>query len=162
MGKSRAATSRPADSFSVGRASHLTGLSVPMLNYLCRNGIVVPSGQAQRGRGRPREYTFGDVVALKLVAKLAENGVSPLAMKNGLQGLRKLHPEITLTSLPGSHVITNGKDVYLREEGKPIERGFDGQFAFAFVVELGVLQREVAAEVAMLPPAVARRKTMAA
>jgi len=65
-------------------------------------------------------------------------------MKKALQGLRKHHPEITLTSLPASHVVTNGKDLYLYQEGQPVERAFDGQFAFAFVVELATLQREVA------------------
>ena len=92
-----------------------------------------------------RKYLFGDIVALRLVAKLSSNGISPLRMKKGLQGLRRHHPEITLTSLPGSHIVTNGTDLYLRQEGKPIERAFDGQFAFAFVIELGHLQQEVAA-----------------
>lgn len=138
-------------SFTATEASLLSGLTQAMVNYLCRGGIVVPTGGARRGHGRARQYTFGDVVALRLVAKLSQNGVSPLRMKKGLQGLRKHHPEITLTSLPGSHIVTNGKDLYLRREGRPIERAFDGQFAFAFVVELGVLQREVAAQLSRQP-----------
>lgn len=131
--------------FSASQAAQFSGLSLSMVNYLCRNAVVVPTGGTRRGHGRARQYTFGDVVALKLVAKLSASGVSPLRMKKGLRGLRKHHPEITLTSLPGSHVVTNGTDLYLRQEGQPIERAFDGQFAFAFVVELGQLQREVAA-----------------
>jgi len=115
-----------------------------MVNYLCRSGIAVPTGGVRRGHGRARQYTFGDVVALRLVAKLSTSGVSPLRMKKALQGLRKHHPEITLTSLPAGHVVTNGKDLYLYQEGQPVERAFDGQFAFAFVVELATLQREVA------------------
>lgn len=131
--------------FPSDQAAQFSGLSLSMVNYLCRNGVVVPTGGTKRGHGRVRQYTFGDVVALKLVAKLSASGVSPLRMKKGLKGLRKHHPEITLTSLPGSHIVTNGIDLYLRQEGQPIERAFDGQFAFAFVVELGQLQREVAA-----------------
>jgi hypothetical protein len=61
-----------------------------------------------------------------------------------MAGLRRLHPEITLTSLPASHVVTNGVDIYLHRRGEPVERAFDGQFSFAFVIELAQLQREVA------------------
>ncbi len=135
-----------ADCYAASQAARLSGLTLSMVNYLCRSKVVIPTGKGRRGHGRARQYTFGDVVALRLVGKLSANGVSPLRLKKGLQGLRKHHPEITLTSLPGSHIVTNGTDLYLRQEGKPIERAFDGQFAFAFVVELATLQREVAAE----------------
>ena len=144
MAKTASSQLNTTDWFSASQASRLSGLTLAMVNYLCRNGVVVPTGESKRGHGRARHYTFGDVVALRLVAKLSANGVSPLRMKKGLQGLRKHHPDITLTSLPGSHIVTNGKDLYLRREGMPIERTFDGQFAFAFVVELACLQQEVA------------------
>lgn len=136
--------SETVDWFSASQAARLSGLTLAMVNYLCRNGVAVPTAGIKRGHGRARQYTFGDVVALRLVAKLSASGVSPLRMKRALQGLRKHHPEITLTSLPASHIVTNGKDLYLYQEGQPVERAFDGQFAFAFVVELATLQREVA------------------
>jgi len=60
-----------------------------------------------------------------------------------MQGLRKFHPEITSKSLPASHVVTNGRDIFLRRTGEPPERAFDGQFAFAFVIELAPIQRDV-------------------
>jgi len=145
MGMSTPPVSEQIERFSASQAARFAGMTLAMVNYLCRSAVVVPTGGARRGHGRARQYTFGDVVALRLVAKLSANGVSPLRLKKGLQGLRKYHPEITLTSLPGSHVVTNGTDLYLRQEGRPIERAFDGQFAFAFVVELGQLQQEVAA-----------------
>jgi DNA-binding transcriptional MerR regulator len=144
MAKPNKPASAPAKCFTAGQAARLAGLSIAMVNYLCRNDVVVPTGGVVRGHGRARQYTFGDVVALKLVAKLSATGVSPLRLKDGLKGLRKHHPEITLTSLPCSHIVTNGAELYLRQEDGPIERAFDGQFAFAFVVELAILQREVA------------------
>jgi DNA-binding transcriptional MerR regulator len=144
MSEKQAPEAPVADFYSATQAARLSGHTLSMVNYLCRSKVVIPTGKGRRGHGRARQYTFGDVVALRLVAKLSANGVSPLRLRKGLQGLRKHHPEITLTSLPGSHIVTNGTDLYLREEGKSIERAFDGQFAFAFVVELATLQREVA------------------
>lgn len=57
--------------------------------------------------------------------------------------MRRFHPQITLTSLPASHLITDGKELFLRQEGEVFERLSDGQLAFAFVVELSQLRSEV-------------------
>lgn len=114
-----------------------------MLNYLCREKIVIPTSSGSRGHGVPRKYSFGDVVALRLVARLSAAGVSVLRLRRAMQRLRKLHPQITLTSLPGSHVVTDGRDIYIKRERESLERALDGQFAFAFVIELAPLRKEV-------------------
>ncbi len=67
-----------------------------------------------------------------------------------MQRLRKIHPQITLTSLPGSHVLTDGQDLYLRRDGESIERAMDGQFAFAFVIELAPIQRDLVSRIKMV------------
>lgn len=130
--------------FSAARAAKLSGLSSSMVNYLCREQIVEPSCSCARGHGIRRHYSFGDLVALRLVAQLSKVGASPLRLKGALKGLRKLHPEITLTSLPASHIATDGKHLVLCRQGEPIERLVDGQMAFAFVIELAPLQAEMA------------------
>lgn len=114
-----------------------------MLNYLCRMSLVMPSCDCPRGHGIPRHYSFGDVVALRLVARLSKVGISPLRLAKGLAGLRKYHPEITLTSLPASHLVTDGQQIYLRQAADKLERVTDGQYAFAFVVELDQIRKEV-------------------
>lgn len=130
--------------FGAAEAARLANLSLDMVNYLSRNEIVNPSCNCPRGYGRPRHYSFGDLVALSLVSKLSSLGVSPLRMKKGLKGLRRLHPQITLTSLPASHIVTDGRDLYLRGGNESLERVFDGQLAFAFVIELAPIQSELA------------------
>jgi DNA-binding transcriptional MerR regulator len=134
----------PAEWFTAARAARLSGLTQPMVNYLCREDLVTPSCNCPRGHGVPRHYAFGDVVALRLVARLSKAGVSPLRLKKGLQYLRKFQPEITLTSLPASHLVTDGQDIYLRAGSDALERATDGQFAFAFVIELDHVRSEVA------------------
>jgi DNA-binding transcriptional MerR regulator len=129
--------------FTAAQAARHSGLSSAMVNYLCRQGVVEPTLGSARGHGVRRKYSFGDLVALRLVARLSAAGVSVLRLKKAMMSLRRLHPEITLTSLPASHVVTDGRDLYLHKNGEPFERVLDGQFAFAFVVELGQIQREV-------------------
>ena len=135
-----------AEWFTVGQAARLTGLSVAMVNYLCRQGIVEPSCGCPRGHGSRRHYAFGELVALRLVSKLSKAGASILRLKQGMHALRQWHPAITLTSLPAKHLVTDGQHIYLRQEGESLERLFDGQYAFAFVIELSQLQSEVIAE----------------
>ncbi|RZJ85444.1 MAG: hypothetical protein EOO64_00720 [Massilia sp.] len=139
-----------ADWFSAAQAAVLAGISPSMLNYLCREKIVIPTGLPPRGHGARRAYTFGDVVALRLVSRLSLAGVSVLRLRKAMLRLRSLHPEITLTSLPGSHIVTDGRDIYIRQDGDSFERAMDGQFAFAFVVELAPLRDEVAKKVTVL------------
>lgn len=93
-----------------------------------------------------RHYSFGDVVALRLVANLSKAGISTLRLRKGLESLRVHHPVITLTSLPASHLVTDGREIYLRGAGDALERATDGQYAFAFVIELDQLRNEIVKE----------------
>ena len=120
-----------------------------MLNYLCREHLVEPSCDCVRGNGKPRHYSFGDIVALRLVARLSKAGISPLRLKKGLRYLKKFQPEITLRSLPATHLVTDGEVIYLRAGTDALERATDGQYAFAFVIELEQIRAEV---VARMPP----------
>ena len=132
--------------YTADQAAKYTDVSPAMVNYLCRAGLVVPTASSPRkrqGRGALRCYSFGDLVALRLVAKLCTAGVSPLRLKRGLLSLRQYHPEITMNHLPASHVATDGKDIYLRNGKDALERLVDGQLSFAFVVELKQIQKEV-------------------
>lgn len=132
--------------FSTAAAARLTGHTKAMVNYLCRAGIVEPSCACKRGHGSPRHYSFGDLVALRLVARLSAYGISPARLKQDLRAFRRHHPDIALNSLPASHIVTDGKRLFLRQAGETLERILDGQLAFAFVIELPKLRDEVALE----------------
>lgn len=133
------------ESYTAAKAAAYSDLSKSMVNYLCRMRLVIPTFRInlKRGRGTRRRYSFGDIVALKLVGKLCGAGVSALRLKKGLLRLREQHPKITLTSLPASHLVTDGKDIFLREKGDTLERLVDGQLTFAFVIELSEIQQEI-------------------
>jgi hypothetical protein len=130
--------------YAAARAAKLSGLTLAMVNYLCREHIVEPSCSCKRGSGTTRHYSFGDLVALRLVAGLSKTGISPLRLKKGMQYLAQYQPAITLTSRPASHIVTDGEYVYLRDKKDSLERATDGQYAFAFVIELDQIRGEVA------------------
>lgn len=49
-----------ATSFPAARAAELAGISLPMLNYLCRCELVIPTAKPSRGHGVRKAYSFGD------------------------------------------------------------------------------------------------------
>lgn len=129
--------------FDADQAARLSDHSFAMLNYLCRHHLVEPSCGCKRGHGSTRHYSFGDIVALRLVAKLAASGISPLRLKKGLQYLQKVQPNIRFSSLPGSYVVTDGRQIFLRQKDDSLECATNGQIAFAFVIELDQVRKEV-------------------
>ncbi len=133
--------------YGVGQAARLSDLTSAMINYLCRTHLVEPSCSCKRGHGSTRHYSFGDVIALRLIKRLSETGVRPLRIKAALQRLKQYHQEITLTSLPAKYIVTDGVDLYLRNGEDTVERMRDGQMAFAFVIELEQLRSEVVAAI---------------
>ncbi|MBA3676114.1 MAG: MerR family transcriptional regulator [Sphingosinicella sp.] len=133
--------------YNVQTVAALAGLTPPMVNYLCRQKLIQPSLSKQRGRGRPLSYSFGDIVMLRVIARLLNSGVSVERVRKAFTALRKHHPAITPTTLPARYLITDGKSVFL-SDGKAQLEELDGrgQMSFAFVLELSTIRDEVLQE----------------
>lgn len=129
-------------SFSSKEASVFSELSLAMVNYLHRTGLIVPAIGRKRGKGIERKYSFGDLVILKSIAKLLEAGVSVLRLKKALVNLRKLHSEITLDNMPGAYLVTDGKEVYLKQSNGVLELLISGQLGFLFVVDVEAVRKD--------------------
>ncbi len=128
--------------YTLAQTEKLVGLSRPMLEYLCRLGIVRPTAASCRGRGRKRLYGFADLVLLRVVSRLLSNGISVARMRAGLTGLRKRCPELA-SALQKSVLVTDGVRVYLLDKNGSLEELQFGQLAFAFVVELSGIHSDL-------------------
>src|SRR5688572_18042297 len=131
------------DSFASSDAARWSGLTRPMLDYLCREQVLVPSGQGPRGRGCRRQYSFGDIVVLRLIARLLKAGVAVRRLKRAFRALRQYHQEITPASFPAQYVVTDGHRIYLRDRDSLLDLDGGKQMSFLFVLELGDVHREV-------------------
>jgi len=136
------------DGFPIARAAKLSGLKPAMVDYLCRQEILVPAIRGQRGRGSPRKYSFGDVVMLRVLARLLASGVSVRRIRAALKSIRKFHKMISETALPAQYLVTDGRNVYLRDRDTLRDLDGSGQTSFLFILELGHVQREVLRAVA--------------
>ncbi|MBK5084612.1 MerR family transcriptional regulator [Burkholderia sp. R-69927] len=105
-----------------------------MLNYLCRYEVAVPSGNSQRGRGKRRQYTYTDILLLRVLAQLLKQGVSVIGLRKSLTAYRKRNavlPDISSCR----YFVTDGYNVFLQDGGR-LEDLTSGQRAFTFVLDM--------------------------
>ena len=126
--------------------------SVAMIDYLERSGVFIPQIKRRKVRGKPREYTFRDVLILKTISTLLENGASVAKIKIALEKLQsyrwKADPAV-LEHGPGSirHLVFSGGNFYFpKDRDQLIDLTFNEQLTFSFVLDLdrlhAVLQSE--------------------
>lgn len=131
--------------FEAKDAAKYSGLTMDMVNYLCRHELVIPSAGNKRGRGSKRRYSFADILLLRVLAKLLSNGISPLRLKENLKALNKrgIEGKGILTT---RYVVTDGYNIYFEDHGV-VELLESGQMTFAFVLELKKLREEITANI---------------
>jgi len=127
--------------YPIKQAARHAQLSVDMVNYLCRYGIVKPSGCKKRGHGCIRKYTLSDIILLRVISELLSRGVSVLKLRKSLVTLQKRGktPQEILTK---RYLVTDGENVYFKDDDV-LELLTTGQLAFAFVLELEVIRKEL-------------------
>lgn len=134
--------------FLISDAARLSGLSRTMLDYLCREKVMIPSGLGRRGRGCPRRYSFGDVVMLRIIARLLRAGVSVKRLKVAFRAFRRCHKDITPASFPAQYLVTDGHRVYMRDRDSLLDLDGTRQMSFLFILELRDVHQEVLRAVA--------------
>jgi DNA-binding transcriptional MerR regulator len=130
----------PADknpSVGIRPAAELSGLTVHMVVYLSRTGILIPAGGTSPGRGRRRLYTFNDVIFLKVIADLLARGIEVKRLTKSLQRARAESAAwIDIRRAPSRILVTDGTEVFVHRRGRLESKTFNGQLAFAFVIDL--------------------------
>ncbi len=103
----------------------LTGITYRQLDYWARTGLVRSSIRQAAGRGSRRVYSFEDLVAFRVVARLLGAGASLQAVRRAVQYLRR-HTERPLSKLA---LITDGKRILALTEDPQtmIEATAEGQ-----------------------------------
>ena len=134
------------EGFSAQQACRFTGCTAHQLRYWDRVNLVRPTLQRTGGRpGRRRLYAFRDVVALRVVKSLLDNGMS-------LQRVRRAWDYLRRTADMDRHLaevrlITDGHSIFriASNDGEVIDALREGQLAF--FVAIGEITREVADDI---------------
>jgi DNA-binding transcriptional MerR regulator len=139
--------------FTAKQVNEITGLSLPMIDYLRRTDFLQPHYQCGASRrGRVRYYSYRDLVAARLVQRLRDVGVELYKLKAAVKKLASSSSwAADHSSDPREHLnwlVSDGREVLLKNEDGFLDTfRADGQRAFAFVVNLRELQAEVLARI---------------
>jgi DNA-binding transcriptional MerR regulator len=120
--------------FGAKVVKEITGVSRMQLQHWDRTGIVRPSVKIGAGKGSRREYSFKDLVQLKVAKRLREEGISLQKIRKALEYLRKNFPDVK-APLAELRFLTNGVDIFiLTEDPQVILDALRGQFVFSFAL----------------------------
>jgi len=124
-----------SEGFTAAQASALTGCTPHQLRYWDRVKLVRPSVQATGGRpGVRRLYAFRDLVELRVVKSLLDNGMSLQRVRRAWDYLRRnadLDGRLATVSL-----ISDGRSIFhVTEDAELLDALNDGQLAFFEVID---------------------------
>jgi DNA-binding transcriptional MerR regulator len=127
----------PVEEDGYGRAEvlRITKVTYRQLDHWTRQGIVVPSVRSASGYGSRRLYSFRDLVAIRVLKRLTDAGVSLQNLRRAVETLRRLgEPDLASTVL-----VTDGHTVYQCRSGdEVIDLLQGGQVVVAIAISAAV------------------------
>jgi DNA-binding transcriptional MerR regulator len=132
--------------FTADQTVRLTNCTHHQLRYWDRVGLVKPSIQASGGRpGVRRLYSFRDLVALRVVKSLLDNGMSLQRVRRAWDYLRR-EGEME-NHLSDVQLVTDGQSIFRvsSDEGEILDALREGQLSF--FVAIDQITREVEEDV---------------
>lgn len=134
------------EGFTADQAIRLSSCTHHQLRYWDRVGLVSPSVQSTGGRpGVRRLYSFRDLVALRVVKSLLDNGMSLQRVRRAWNYLRR-NADMD-THLADLKLVTDGTSIFSvgGGEGELMDALRDGQLAF--FVQIDEIARRVEEDV---------------
>ena len=119
------------EGFTAAQACQLTSCTAHQLRYWDKVGLVTPSIQTTDGRpGRRRIYSFRDLVGLRVVKSLLDNGLS-------IQRVRRAWDYLRRTGDMDGHLaevrlVTDGQSIFAvaHDDAELLDALRQGQLAF--------------------------------
>lgn len=137
-------------SYNVAMASKITGLTRRQIIYLDEQNVVKPSASPAMGRGYARLYDFVDLVQLRVLKALRDQGLSLQRVRKAVAYLRKNFP--AQKPLADFRLLTDGETVFSlvrdSDERAIIDTLRQGQVVHS--IALGALMNEVRTEMEAL------------
>lgn len=124
------------EGFTAQQACRLTDCTAHQLRYWDRVALIQPSIQGTGGRpGKRRLYSFRDLVALRVVKSLLDNGMS-------VQRVRRAWDYLRRTADMDQHLaevklVTDGQSIFkvASDEGELVDALREGQLAFFVAID---------------------------
>ena len=118
--------------YRVPEVQRLVGISYRQLDYWARTGLVRPSIKDADGSGSQRQYSFHDLLQLRIIKKLLDAGVSLQRVRKAIDFLK----DHLKKSPQGLTLMSDGTRIYAFESPDEV---FDllqrGQGVFGIAVD---------------------------
>ena len=119
-----------ASGFSGPMVCRLTGVTYRQLDYWARTSLVTPSIRSAQGSGSKREYSYGDLLEVKVIKSLLSSGV---ALARARQAVECLRNSLGANLASSSLVLSDGGSVLARDEDALVDLLRGGQGVFNIV-----------------------------
>ena len=117
------------NAFTSKQAIFLSGCTSHQLRYWDKVDLVVPSIQSSNGKpGVPKLYSFRDIVSLRVIKTLLDNGMSIQRVRRAWRYLKR-NGELG-SQLSNVKLVTDGSSIYTVEEDQVLDALKMGQLAF--------------------------------
>lgn len=141
----------PVESFSGKKAADVVGISYRQLDYWARTDLIRPSLADAQGSGSRRRYSYRDLLELKLVKTLLDDGIKLESIREAFGYLRdQLGEDLSTAKL----VIAGNSAVLVRANDELIDvvNRYQGQGVLNLLALDGVQSQVDAAIVELFPP----------
>src|SRR6478752_3556301 len=141
------------ENYSGKKAAEIVGISYRQLDYWARTDLIRPSVTDAAGSGSRRQYSYRDLLELKVVKSMLDAGIKLESVRTAFEYLRvELGENVSSARL----VIGGGKAILVRDDAELLDVIKSGQLVMTSLLSLDGVQAEIDAAVRELNPGTAR------
>jgi DNA-binding transcriptional MerR regulator len=108
----------PIDGFTSKQAAEIVGITYRQLDYWARTDLIRPSSADATGSGSRRRYSYRDLIELKLIKTLLDNGIGLEKVRQAFDYVRdELGEDVSAARL----VLQGNSAVLVRENHELID-----------------------------------------
>lgn len=137
------------DGFSGTRAADIVGITYRQLDYWARTELVRPSLADAQGSGSRRLYSYRDLLELKVIKNLLDNGFDLKKVRGVFEYLRQ-RPDADIAS---ANLVIRGASVLLCGDDELIDLVKRGQGVLNVSLSLDGCRHEIDSKLVELRPA---------
>jgi len=126
--------------YSMGQAQALTGIHTRTLSAWVARGICKPTADKGQGRGNGKHWSFSDLVGLRVIKELRDQGISLQRVRGVISRLRGLTGrDSNLRALAGAKlVVLPGNDIAVASNARTLLSLLSGQYIMRGIVVVDV------------------------
>ncbi|MGY6499641.1 MAG: MerR family transcriptional regulator [Acidimicrobiales bacterium] len=137
-----------AEGFSGRRAAEIVGITYRQLDYWARTDLVRPTLADANGSGSRRQYSYRDLLELKVVKSLLDAGIRLESVREAFHYLREHLGEDVVSA----NLVIRGSSVLVRSDEEILDVLRQGQGVLNILPLAGVKDEVDTAIVELRPP----------